>query len=80
MTPIPLTGSGGNTPAAPREACSISAQHAFTDPAALAEFVGFVRTKGEELQARAAVCIVPKAKVAFPQVCLALRKRQMWDR
>lgn len=44
---------------------------AFVDPATLSEFVNFVRTKGEELKARAVVSIVPKAKVAFPQVRLA---------
>jgi hypothetical protein len=43
---------------------------AFADPATLSEFVNFVRTKGEELKARAVVSIVPKAKVAFPQVGL----------
>lgn len=41
---------------------------AFSDPATLSEFINFVRTKGEELSARAVVSIVPKSKVAFPQV------------
>lgn len=35
----------------------------------LSNFVNFLRSKSEELKARAVVSIVPKAKVAFPQVC-----------
>ena len=41
---------------------------AFSDPAALGEFVNFLRQKSSELAARAVVSIVPKARVAFPQV------------
>ena len=41
---------------------------AFADPATLSEFVNFVRSKGEELKARAVISIVPKSRVAFPQV------------
>lgn len=42
--------------------------NAFVDPTTLCEFVNFVRSKSEELNARAVVSIVPKAKVSFPQV------------
>ena len=48
---------------------------AFSDPAMLSDFVNFLRQQGEQLQARTLVCVVPKSKVAFPQVranCAAL--------
>jgi hypothetical protein len=63
-----LAGSGSNTPEEPHEAASVQGKGAFADPAALADFVNFLRRKGEELAARAVVSIVPKAAVAFPQV------------
>jgi hypothetical protein len=64
------TGDGDNTPADPAPGASVQAGPAFADPATLAEFVGFARGKGKELRARAAVAVVPKAKVAFPQTWL----------
>jgi hypothetical protein len=62
-------GDGDNTPEQPHPTASIQGAKAFTDPAMLAEFVNFVRQKGEELKASAVISVVPKSKVAFPQVC-----------
>lgn len=67
--PPPNAGAAANTPAQPHAEASVAGAAAFDDPAMLSNFVNFLRSKSEELKARAVVSIVPKAKVAFPQVC-----------
>lgn len=69
-----MPGTGTNMPEQPHEAACVLGAQAFSDPATLAEFVNFVRQKGENLKARAVVSIVPKSKVAFPQTWL----NQLW--
>ncbi|KAI8464222.1 MAG: hypothetical protein J3K34DRAFT_526386 [Monoraphidium minutum] len=63
-----LPGGAPNAPDAPHPEASVQGKGAFADPAALADFVNFVRTKGEALGARAVVSVVPKSQVAFPQM------------
>jgi hypothetical protein len=67
-TPRSHAGGGTNTPEQPHPDASILGSQAFENPATLAEFVNFVRQKGGQLGARAVVSVVPKSKVAFPQV------------
>lgn len=57
------------------ETC-IRAAAAFKNPSNYMEFVTMVREKTEELQAQAAVLLVPQAAVAFPQVGSRLSQQQ----
>ncbi|KAF8059431.1 TTC1 [Scenedesmus sp. PABB004] len=58
--------SGGGAAAASGEV-AVRAARAFDAPEVLAEFVGQMRSKAEELGARAVLLIAPKQAVAFPQ-------------
>jgi hypothetical protein len=63
-----LAGKGANTPESQHAEANVQGKAAFSDPAALADFVNFLRHTAGELRARAVVSIIPKSKVAFPQV------------
>jgi hypothetical protein len=58
---------------------SIRAAAAFKNPSAYMEFVTMLRDKTEELQAQAAVLLVPQAAVAFPQVGCEPSQQQQAD-